>query len=205
MERRRAPRVKRRMPCVLHYEGKRHTGLVHDVSANGVFVLTSASPRPGDSLELELPLPGVAAPIRLQGRVARRRTVPARLRSLAQGGVGLRITGAPEEYFGFVASLLPDRDRSEEPASTRRKTTSLEKRARKLALRRALGPRPEPAPPAPEKPDPPPSRGRYQVKLKQGPRFLTLTVEADSEAEAREQALREVGAGWRILRCQPVD
>ncbi len=195
------------MPCVLHHEGRRHTGLVHDLSAGGLFVLTSASPRPGEVLDVELSLPGVKDPIRLQGRVARRRTVPARLRSLAQGGVGLQITGAPEAYFVYVASLLPQSEPSPPRAEApRRKTTSLEKRARKLALRRALGPRPAPAPPEPEpdKPDPPTTRQRYQVKVKRGPRFLTLTVEAESEEQAREQALREVGEGWRVLRCAPV-
>ena len=193
------------MHCVLHHQGKRTTALVHDLSAGGLFVLTSASPDLGEPVEIELDLPGSETPLRLSGSVARRRTVPARLRSLAQGGVGVRLAGAPEEYFAFLASLLPGAERDAKPeAKPRRSATSLERRARRLALRQALGPRAEPRPVSepPEKPDPPAAQ-RYRVKVKCGPRFLTITVEADSEEAARSAALREVGEGWRVLRCDP--
>jgi hypothetical protein len=205
MNKRRAPRAKRRMPCALRHDGSRYSGLVLDLSANGLFVQTSASVEPGDALEIELPLPGETEPVRLRATAARRRVVPARLRTFAQGGVGVRLIGAPEAYFAFVAGLLGTEVPGVPPATgPRRKPSALERQARQLALRRALGPRGMAPPPPRAAPEPPaPELRRYRVKVKRGPRFQSLEVRAGSETEAREMALEEAGPGWKALRCEP--
>ena len=93
------------MVCELVAEGGRTPGIVLDLSANGVFVQTSATLPPGSRVDLELQLPGSKEPIRIHGRVARRRAVPARLRSVVQGGIGVAIDNAPEAFFRFIAEL----------------------------------------------------------------------------------------------------
>jgi Tfp pilus assembly protein PilZ len=204
MGKRRAPRVKKRLACSLHHAGKRYAGMVLDLSSRGVFVQTSASPDPGEPVSLELALRGQAEPLRLEGRPARRRVVPARLRSVAQGGVGVELSSAPEAWFAFVAELVGSRAQPG-AAAPRRRPTALERRARELALGRALGRRPAAPPPEPE-PDPEPTAGRssrYRVRMKLGPRKREIVVTAVSEAEARRAALAEAGAGWRVLRCEP--
>lgn len=209
MNKRRATRINHRLACVLFYEGRRYPSLIRDVSANGLFVQTSASPEFGEPLELDVSLPGEEAPMRLQGQAARRRTVPARLRAIAQGGVGVRIVNAPEAYFAFIADrTLPKTKPEKDAAPSRRRPTSLERRARKLALRRALGPRmPAGEPTKPEKPAPsdapPGSPRRYRLKVKCGPRSRSLDLSAESEEQARSLALRESGPGWQVLRCEP--
>lgn len=209
MNKRRTPRAKKRMTCRLYCDGKRHSGLVLDISANGLFVQTSAAPSPGGSVQLDLQLPGQAQPVRLEGRAARCRVVPARLRAVAQGGIGIELSNAPETYFTLVAEALREKVTPEEApqeARPRRKATSLERRARKLALEHVLGGRKAPAkPPEPEapKPDPPTARTSYRVRVKLGPRRQTLLVEAGSEEEARKKARVEAGDGWRVLRCEP--
>lgn len=205
MDKRRAPRAKKRLACSFHHAGKRYSGMLLDLSANGVFVQTSASPHPGEAVRLELALPGRPEPLRLEGRAVRRRVVPARLRAVAQGGVGVALSGAPEAWFGFVAELLGERPLPA-AAAPRRKPTALERRARRLALGRALGPRSRPRPPCPPEAEaaPEPAGGRrYRVRVKLGSRKQEMVVEAAGEAEAREAALAEAGAGWRVLRCEP--
>lgn len=218
MNKRRAPRARKRLTCTLRHAGKHHSGVVLDLSANGLFVQTSASPDPGELLQIELGLPGHAQPIALEGRAVRRRVVPARLRAVAQGGVGIVLSHAPESYYGFVAELLREgtsaAPSATEQAPARRKPGSLERRARRLALERALGSRLGPAASAgkapetrtePEaKPEPEPARlRRFRVRVSLGPRKQTIVVQAESEQEARSAALAEAGEGWRVLRCEP--
>jgi hypothetical protein len=141
MEKRRAKRTRKRLPCVLHVGSSRHSGVVVDVSATGLFVQTSASSPPGTTGALELNLPGYPERFRLEVTVARTKAVPPRLRTVAQGGLGLKILQAPEEYYGYVDRLQPrEEERAEKPAAAaarpKRKLTGLEKRARALALKR---------------------------------------------------------------------
>jgi len=211
MNKRRAPRIKKRLTCTLHYQGKRHSGLVLDVSANGLFVQTSAAPDPGDLLRIELSLPGRSELLQLEGKAARRRVVPVRLRAVAQGGIGVALVNAPEPFFEFVAEAMREQVKPPEKSPPKkRKASSLERQARKLALRRALGPRAvperEPAEQAPEaKPETPSAKRsrKFRVRVKLGLRKQTLELEASSEEEARLRALAQAGKGWRVLRCEP--
>jgi hypothetical protein len=161
MDRRRNDRSKKRMGCTLWVEGARFSGIVLDMSASGLFVQSSANVVPGTPVQIELNgLPGKDS-IVLQAHVARRKVVPARLKSVAQGGVGVRIAQAPEAYYALLAKVqrLDDEPPGKEPTATKggkadrekqapqgasagavkREKTGLEKKALAAALRRSLG------------------------------------------------------------------
>lgn len=132
--RRQASRSKRRLVCDLVAEEGRAAGIVLDVSASGLFVQTSATPSPGSRVDVELTLPGGEQPLCIHGRVARRRAVPARLRSVVQGGVGIAIDVAPEAFFRFVAELQSEKP---EPSAAAKQPTASERPQSNLA-RKAL-------------------------------------------------------------------
>jgi hypothetical protein len=199
------------MTCTLTCGGKRYAGLVLDISANGLFVQTSAGLEPGEPLQIEVSLPGRQESLRMDGRTARRRAVPSQLRAVAQGGVGIALVNAPEEYFEYVAEVFRAPAAVGKPKPRRK--SSLERQARQLALRRSLGPRmPRPPDPGDEaKPAEmkaavakPGGRGvrRYRVRVKLGLRRQTLEVAASSDEDARRRALADAGDGWRVLRCE---
>ena len=105
MDKRRSSRTRKRISCTLVVEGGRHGALVLDVSAHGLFVQTTAMPAAGAMVAIELHLPEERLPVRIDARVARRQTVPPRLRSLVKGGLALEIANAPEAFFRFLAEL----------------------------------------------------------------------------------------------------
>lgn len=111
MERRRGPRQKRRVTCEIETEAGRHRGIVLDVAPRGLFVQTDATLDLGARAQLCLRVDGEE--IGLETRVARKRVVPRQLASVASGGLGLRIEGAPESYFRLLGSDF----RAEAPAS----------------------------------------------------------------------------------------
>jgi hypothetical protein len=201
----RAPRAKRRLACALRHGNKHYNGIVLDLSASGLFVQTSASPAPGDALELELQPPDGGGALVLQGVAARRRSVPLQMRSVAHGGVGVRLTAAPEGYFNLVAELLgaevgraepekqsPPPEAPAKPApKPAREPSALERRAHELTLRRVRGAA-----------SPPEPRRRYRVKVAQAARLRILEVEACGEEDAQRAALREAGEGWRVVECR---
>ena len=57
MERRDQPRVRWELPCTLRVEGRRHRGLVRDVSALGLFVETPDPVAPGADIIVEFKIP----------------------------------------------------------------------------------------------------------------------------------------------------
>jgi hypothetical protein len=78
-----------------------------EVSASGVYIQTSAKVKPGDSLELEVGIPGSEIAIPMSVDVVRQKRVPGRLLTVAQGGIGARITNAPEAFYEYLLSLDP--------------------------------------------------------------------------------------------------
>ena len=105
MDKRREPRMKKRIACALWIKGVRQHGIVLDLSSKGLFVQTSAKPAPGESIRIELTLPGQTRPTSLMATVARVRMVPPALLTVAQGGIGLTLENPPEEYFVFVGKV----------------------------------------------------------------------------------------------------
>jgi hypothetical protein len=105
MNKRREPRLKKRLACALWIKGVRQHGIVLDLSSKGLFVQTSAKPSPGEAVRIELVLPGHSKATTLMATVARVRTVPPALLAVAQGGIGLQLQNPPEEYFVFVGKV----------------------------------------------------------------------------------------------------
>ena len=179
-----ARRAKRRLACTVIVGQQRYSGVILDVSQTGIFVQTHAKAQPREPVLAELAVPGHREPLRLETVVARMRMVPAPLITVAQGGLGLRITNAPEAYFAFLATLMPDRSTGPEVAKEAE------------AERREARKRSESAPHAPA-----PSGRRYRVYASQvgGARSRMLRLHARSSEEAAQRALTELGAGWKLL------
>lgn len=200
-------RIKRRMPCTVHSEGQTDSGLVLDVSPGGLYVQTSAKALPGDRIDLEISVPGEAQQLRLQVEVRRKIVVPARLRALAHGGIGVRILNAPEAYYALMENIGSGADSGEfkgKSSRTMRKGRAPGKAAKPkdaAGAAKQATPAPPPAPEPDPKPDPEP-RHKFRVRIKQsqGPRSRIVKLAADSEEEAIDLVLAEAGAGWEVLQ-----
>jgi len=181
-----AKRAKRRLACRLVVGRQRFSGVIIDLSASGIFVQTSAKPRPGDPVTLELSIPGHREPLRLEAQVVRLKLVPPRLVAVAQGGLGLRITNAPEGYFAFLTAILPEPRPTESEEALRFEEDAGEDPAASEA-----------------KPDGGQAGRRYRVYVRQtgGSRSRTLHVEARSAEEAAQLAFAETGDGWKLLEA----
>lgn len=195
-------RKRHQTPCTLMLDGRHHGGLILDVSPGGLYIQSSAKIKPGDQLEIQMTIPGVEGRHQLQVEVVRKVIVPARLLKVARGGVGVRIINAPEAYYQFMVDLGV----TEEVGTS--KLEQLENRRAKSAAAPAVAEaesNPEPAPEAEAEPSAPQSQFRVRIKQSQGPRSRTISVEADSEDDARRQALHAAGAGWIVLGAELAD
>jgi hypothetical protein len=194
MNRRGLPRTKMRIACTLHLEESRHSGMVLDVSASGLFVQTNASPAPGTPLHLELRVPGLSEPIEMQATVARKRIVPPRLRTLLKGGIGIQLENPPEEYFALVAKLqAPEAAGSKSSEEAKPSEKPSDASHNKPAERTEKRPRAKP------------KLTSFRVKLGQvgGDGSRNLVIRASDEDEARRRAILDVGDGWKVLSCEP--
>ncbi len=93
------------MPCRLQVGPTQFAGMVIDLSRTGIFVQTSASAKPGQRIQLRLGEEGRNAFFTIGAEVVWKRKVPPQLVSVAEGGLGLRIENAPEEYFALLAEV----------------------------------------------------------------------------------------------------
>lgn len=95
------PRFRKRIPCELRQGQRVYAGFVLNLSRTGLFVKTTAAASAGD--EFELSLSGThAAPLELIAQVVWQRRVSPQLRSVTEGGLGLRISYAPETYYALL-------------------------------------------------------------------------------------------------------
>ncbi len=69
---------------------------------------TSAVAKTGDEVEIVLRSWKSEAAIVLNAQVMWRRTIPLRLRSVVEGGLGLQIRYAPEPYYVMLAEASED-------------------------------------------------------------------------------------------------
>jgi len=195
-------RKRRQMPCTLTLDGRNHGGLILDVSPGGLYIQSSAKIKPGDQIEIQMTIPGVEGRHQLQVEVVRKVIVPARLLKIAHGGVGVRIINAPEAYYQFMDDLGVTEDEGMS------KLEQLENRRAKSAAAPAVAAAKSKSEPAPEaEAEPPAAQPQFRVCIKQsqGPRSRTVNVEADSEDDARSQALHAAGAGWIVLGVERAD
>jgi hypothetical protein len=104
MEKRRKPRQQRRLSCELWVAGKRHTGIVRDVSEFGLYVQTRVRVATGDRIEMVFPAEGERAELRVNARVVRLDRVSAHFATQNAGGLGLEVREPPRG----LAPLLQD-------------------------------------------------------------------------------------------------
>ena len=95
MEKRRRPRQNRRLSCELWVAGKRHSGIVRDVSEQGIYVQTRVRGSVGDEIELVVPADGARAELRVVARVARLDRLSAHFATQGAGGLGLEVFEPP--------------------------------------------------------------------------------------------------------------
>jgi len=211
-------RKKRQIPCTLTLDGHNHGGLILDVSPGGLYIQSSAKMKPGDQLDVQMTIPGIDGRHRLHVEVVRKVVVPAQLLKVARGGVGVRIVNAPEAYYRYMDELgiTADLGTSKiEQLTSRRKRTGAGPSAGGAAPEAGRAARGESASAAggaaraeaqseaaPAAPQP---QFRVRIKQSQGPRSRTVSVEADSEDDARSQALHAAGAGWIVLGVERAD
>ena len=69
-----------------------------------MFVRSARLPEPGTSLTAHLQLPEGRL-IEVRGSVLRAFRVPSALRRVVPSGFSIRLAGAPEDYFQFLATL----------------------------------------------------------------------------------------------------
>jgi len=103
-EKRKFPRVKRRLVIEFRVAGAPFYGFTHNLSPLGVFVRSVRIPNLGLQLDAELHLPD-GKRIPLHGRVVRSYRAPMTLAGLVPSGFGMSLGSTPEEYFQFLASL----------------------------------------------------------------------------------------------------
>lgn len=103
-ERRRFPRIRKRI--LVHYEAGSHTGegFTHDLGPTGIFVRSVFFPRPGCVVRVRLKTP--AGQIALRGSVVRSYRVPARLTAHVPSGFIVKLVNPPETYFQLLAALF---------------------------------------------------------------------------------------------------
>lgn len=192
MSRRKADRTRHRAPCAVTIGGRRHNGFLIDYSTSGMFIQTSASPKVGQRLDIELTLRGERLPMHVE--VVRRRSVPAQLRTLAGGGIGVRILSAPESFYALIAAEQESRGVDDAiPVPIReRRPADVSRRTAPIAV----------VPPAAAQPARP--RFRVRVRTIQGNRSRTLELEAHSDSEASRLALEELGSDWKVLEVSPL-
>jgi hypothetical protein len=183
----RAPRRKKRLSCEIISNESRYSGIAIDVSATGLFVQTNVKPVPGSLVEVGVLLPGLAEPVTMEARVARKKVVPPELQTLAHGGVGLALVRPADAYLDFVAEMSAEH--AEAVAMVRATGGSVGRNAGGGGTRSGNG-----------------STGGsvakrfriHAVETTSGKRNRFL-VSCETEQEASDEVLKQLGDDWRVL------
>ncbi len=102
VEKRRTRRYSRRLRVRFGPNDFTHSGFTSDVSATGMFVVTSAPVSIGNRLHVEV-IADENQKLFFEGVVARLTIVPSELRQVVKGGFGLRFLTGPE----LMAEMVP--------------------------------------------------------------------------------------------------
>ena len=94
------PRFRKRIPCRIWIGKSSYSGIVLNLSRQGMFVQTCAGTKTGDWIGLK-----IRGDIDVQVQVVWQKRVPQALRSSTEGGVGVHIVGAPEGYYQLLADV----------------------------------------------------------------------------------------------------
>jgi hypothetical protein len=91
-DQRRYPRLARRIPCEIYVRGKRHDGLVKNISRGGLFVQTGADAPPGTPITLVFAPGRGRTEIRVTGRVMHNERLQADPAMQSALGIGVEVT-----------------------------------------------------------------------------------------------------------------
>lgn len=117
MEKRKAKRHARRLRVRFGGRGEEgflHSGLTHDISASGMFVVTGHGVKPGERVHCEVSLPTGRA-LFVEGLVARQVIVPPELRAVVRSGFGVRFLSGADLLGELVPSQAPSLSVQEDP------------------------------------------------------------------------------------------
>ncbi len=101
LERRDRLRVRRRLDCALLFGGRRHEGVVRDVSAEGLYVQTGGELRCGADVVVSLKVPEGELFV-LEASVRQTRPVARSLAAVCADGAVLRLVDPPAAWLRFV-------------------------------------------------------------------------------------------------------
>jgi len=195
MGKRTAKRTRKRIPCEIEIQGQRHTGIVLDLSATGLFVQTTATPNPGAHVSVRLK-PAGGEPVEVAGRIARRRYVPGHLSQLSQSGIGVRLESPPGAYHAIYGQEAGPKKKAA-PRSGGIAPAAGDSPGRSTAEKKSARPG-GPAAPAADGAQGGSRRFRVRVSQTEGTRCRAYVVACASEEQARERALRAAGEGWSV-------
>jgi hypothetical protein len=97
-------RFRYRVTCDLILEGARHSAIVTDLSASGLYVRTQQKSKAGASVRLVLH--EEEGELELDARVVREHRMSRHHTTGIPSGLGVRITSAPEAYFQLLTRLM---------------------------------------------------------------------------------------------------
>jgi hypothetical protein len=193
VERRNSPRAKCCFGCELNRGRQRGSGTVVDISESGLSVNTPFEVEQGEPLLVRIDVPR-QGDLELETIVWTVRRGRRRDNGQPFSLLGLMISKAPDAYFKLLPDAAPERapvpERTPEPET---------------APEPDRVPEPEPQPVPDLEADPPDLRPfRIRVQARSGPRTRVLSVNAESESEARALAMSELGDDWHVLEVQSV-
>ena len=103
-DKRKFPRVKRRLVVEFRISGTACIGFTHNLSPMGLFVRSIRIPNPGTTVAAELVLPD-GSKIPLEGKVVRSYRAPTALARLVPSGFVMALYSSTEEYFQLLGTL----------------------------------------------------------------------------------------------------
>ncbi len=174
MEKRKQRRTRKRLTCELVIGESRQTGLVRDLSPEGLFVQTRAKIDPNARVRLVFAAKGDLPAFDVEARVARKRITPPRLQSSVPSGVGLEVIDPSDAYSPLVersvASGVQDGQapKEEVPAGAGMRTF------------------------------------RVRLTQPGKPNASVVTVRSETMQGARARALARAGRQWKIADIQEI-
>lgn len=96
-------RFRRRITCDLIIGDRRHSAIVTDLSASGLYVRTQESAEQGTAVRLILH--EEAGEVELDARVVREHRMSRHHTTGIPSGLGLRVVSAPEAFFQLLSAL----------------------------------------------------------------------------------------------------
>lgn len=183
MEKRSRVRLPRRLTCQIKTNTDIASGFVRDVSRNGLFVQTGATPPTNSLVEVIFSSLGNQPDLRIEAGVARKRNVARRLQPTVPAGIGLEVIPPYDSYERWIFG--PAQPALAGSMSTTHYAFDREEVQTNSAV--------------PER-----SVRSYRFRMLRHDRSNSqiLTIRCASEAGARARALVRAGPGWKIADAQ---